>query len=45
MITLALVTPLGVIIGMIVTEYVTAESSSVQIFVVGLLQGLAGGKL
>ena len=44
MITLALVTPLGVVIGMIVTEY-TAGQSGTQIMVMGLLQGLAGGTL
>ena len=44
MITLALVTPLGVIIGMIVTEYVNSDSG-LQTLVIGLLQGLAGGTL
>ena len=44
MITLALVTPLGVVVGMVVTEY-TAGQSGTQIMVMGLLQGLAGGTL
>lgn len=44
MITLALVTPLGIIIGMIVTEYVNGQSG-VQTLVIGVLQGLAGGTL
>ena len=44
MVTLALVTPLGVFIGMIITEYVTSDSSS-MLFVIGILQGLAGGTL
>ena len=45
MITLAFVTPLGVIIGMIITEYVDSDSSANQFFIIGLLQGLAGGTL
>lgn len=44
MVTLAFVTPLGVVIGMIVTEYVD-EQSPMQTLVIGLLQGLAGGTL
>ncbi len=44
MFTLAFVTPLGVVIGMIITEYVTGQSST-QATVIGLLQGLAGGTL
>ena len=44
MVTLAFVTPLGVIIGMVITEYVDGQSAT-QIFVIGLLQGLAGGTL
>ena len=44
MITLALVTPFGIILGMIVTEYVNYHSG-VQTLVIGLLQGLAGGTL
>ena len=44
MITLSLVTPLGVIIGMVITEYVDSQSAT-QIFVIGILQGLAGGTL
>merc|ERR1712061_367503 len=43
-VTLALVTPLGVVIGMVVTEY--AQSTSYHhTFLQGLLQGLAGGTL
>ena len=45
MITLAFVTPLGVIIGMVITEYVDTDSSANQFFIIGLLQGLAGGTL
>ena len=45
MITLAFVTPLGVIIGMVITEYVDSDSSANQFFIIGLLQGLAGGTL
>merc|ERR1712156_492937 len=44
MITLSLVTPLGVIIGMVITEYVDSQSAT-QIFIIGILQGLAGGTL
>ena len=44
MITLSLVTPLGVIIGMVITEYVDSQSA-IQIFIIGILQGLAGGTL
>ena len=40
MITLAIVTPLGVIIGMIITANVQESY-----YVIGLLQGLAGGTL
>ena len=45
MITLAFVTPLGVVIGMIITEYFTAEQTGTHVMVMGLLQGLAGGTL
>ena len=38
---MSVVTPLGVIIGMIITEHVEAHNP----FIIGLLQGLAGGTL
>ena len=44
MVTLAFVTPLGVVIGMIITEYVEGTSPA-QAYVIGILQGLAGGTL
>ena len=46
---MSLATPIGIGIGMIVTEYFTADNgscqSATQLFVVGILQGLAAGTL
>lgn len=41
---LALVSPVGIVIGMIVTNHVT-EGTDMQTLVIGILQGMAGGTL
>ena len=45
MFTLASVTSLGIIIGMVITDYAVSDDSGLQTLVIGLLQGLAGGTL
>merc|ERR1711963_966179 len=45
MFTLASVTSLGIIIGMVITDYAISDDSGLQTLVIGLLQGLAGGTL
>ena len=45
MFPLASVTSLGIIIGMVITDYAVSDDSGLQTLVIGLLQGLAGGTL
>ena len=45
MFTLAGITSLGIIIGMVITDYAATDDSGLQTLIVGLLQGLAGGTL
>ena len=44
-IVLGLVTPIGIIIGMVVTEHAGEGGDGTKTLVIGILQGLAGGTL
>ena len=44
-IVLAIVTPIGIIIGMVVTEHAGEGNDQTKTLVIGILQGLAGGTL